>query len=1113
MLGLSFSGYLPARQASAQIPLSFYDYARPELKWYNIETEHFNIIFHADEQGQGSGRTAQVVARIAEDVYGPITSLYDLEPDTKVAIILKDYEDYSNGAAYFFDNKIEIWSPSLDAPLRGDHNWLRNVITHEFTHIVQVQKSMKANRRLPFIYFQLLDYENVRRPDVLYGYPNVIVTYPITTLNNPAWLAEGTAQYQREWLNYDSWDSHRDMLLRTRMLEGEQLSLEDMGGFYSHNSLLRETVYNQGFAFTHYLAKRFGEETLMEVSAALGKWENWNVERAIKDATGVPGGQVYQDWVQEMRHAYTESTHDLRQNLVEGDMLEPAGFSNFYPHFSPTGDRVAYVSNKGKDFNLLSLYIKDLESGKLTSLDLKDVEAAPLLTHTCAFGHKVKSGVGRAYTWHPGGQKMTYVRRKDTAEGYLYADLYEIDLETKKSKRLTTRQRATAPVYNPAGDKIAFVGQLDGSTNLFVLDASSDSIRQLTTYNDGTQVTDPVWHPGGDVLYYGLQHSVGRDIYRIAADGRGVAEGVLRTKHDERSPAFDEAGTLYFSSDKTGIFNIYKLDLDADAAPEQVTNVLGGAFMPDVRNNRLVYAHYDYDGYKIGYFDELPAATPSAATMAYTPPAAILKDATAFTAAPEALQLNAFNDTDLKGPSVTEIQGEAPASESFEITPYKNQFTSWSIYPVLRLDQYVSRRQQSLDVRLADRGRLETLLRNTKVGVLASSREILEGLSIFGGVMVGLTSRDASSVGDFFSPSRLLKLERDVFFQFDYSKGLGLLPKRWSPQISLEVFNIRRNVDKGLSIEEFPCTACLPDTTLANLSYNLWEASVTARSKITRFAMLEAGYRYSPYSVTTERFFSKEFDGFVDDFTSKYYIGSTFQFAGYLEWFAPHRHSNVIPNGLRVEARFEREIGRLLDRFDLEDGILEPIYERHRVHRLSLDTKFSMVLPGQIMNAPHGLGLRARGSTILGKTVDDFFNDYVGGLVGARGYPFYALGGNETLWLQASYTLPLIPRINKQFMFAYFDKLYGRVYTDFSAAWNGGLGDMGALRQDVGAELRLGMGSFYLLPTALFVSATYGLDAFDFQLDEGFLTPTGENTVRYGQSLQWHFGVLFGFDL
>ena len=135
----------------------------------------------------------------------------------------------------FFDNKIEIWAPSLDTPLRGDHNWLRNVITHEFTHIIQVQKTMKAGRRLPFLYFQLLDYENVRRPDVLYGYPNVIVTYPIPVLNNPAWFAEGTAQYQREWLHYDDWDSHRDMLLRTRVIAEEEVALEDMGGLLFTN--------------------------------------------------------------------------------------------------------------------------------------------------------------------------------------------------------------------------------------------------------------------------------------------------------------------------------------------------------------------------------------------------------------------------------------------------------------------------------------------------------------------------------------------------------------------------------------------------------------------------------------------------------------------------------------------------------------------------------------------------------------------------------------------------------------------------------------------------------------------------------------------------------------
>ncbi|MCK9409263.1 MAG: hypothetical protein M0R68_09015, partial [Bacteroidetes bacterium] len=112
-------------------------YNHGELNWKTIETQHFFIHFH-----NGAERTANVIAKVAEDIYGPVTSLYQHEPDHKVSFIIKDYDDYSNGAAYFYDNKIEIWAPSLDFPFRGAHNWLRNVITHEFTHIIQIQTSM-----------------------------------------------------------------------------------------------------------------------------------------------------------------------------------------------------------------------------------------------------------------------------------------------------------------------------------------------------------------------------------------------------------------------------------------------------------------------------------------------------------------------------------------------------------------------------------------------------------------------------------------------------------------------------------------------------------------------------------------------------------------------------------------------------------------------------------------------------------------------------------------------------------------------------------------------------------------------------------------------------------
>lgn len=204
----------------------------PELDWFTIETEHFYIHYH-----KGTERTAKITAKIAEEIYGPITTLYNYRPEEKTSWIINDESDISNGATDYYGNRIEIAAVALDFDLRGTHNWLRNVITHEYIHIIQVQASMKFSTKFPSIYLQFLNYEKERRPDVLYGYPNTIISYPISGVGVPAWFAEGTSQYQRQQLGYDNWDAHRDMILRMRVLGNNMLSWEDMGQFCFGNNL------------------------------------------------------------------------------------------------------------------------------------------------------------------------------------------------------------------------------------------------------------------------------------------------------------------------------------------------------------------------------------------------------------------------------------------------------------------------------------------------------------------------------------------------------------------------------------------------------------------------------------------------------------------------------------------------------------------------------------------------------------------------------------------------------------------------------------------------------------------------------------------------------------
>ena len=160
---------------------------RVDLIWRHQRNQAFYIVYQESAYG-----TAERIAKIAEESYGPITSLYHHKPTQKVTFVVKDFADYSNGETNYYTNTIVIWVNPLGFELRGTHNWLRNVITHEFTHDVQIQTAMKFACRMPTIPpWQYLGDENERRQDILSGYPNTIVTMPAAGSVEPARFAAG----------------------------------------------------------------------------------------------------------------------------------------------------------------------------------------------------------------------------------------------------------------------------------------------------------------------------------------------------------------------------------------------------------------------------------------------------------------------------------------------------------------------------------------------------------------------------------------------------------------------------------------------------------------------------------------------------------------------------------------------------------------------------------------------------------------------------------------------------------------------------------------------------------------------------------------------------------
>lgn len=1055
----------------------------PELSWKTIETGHFLVHYH-----DGSERTARTVAKIAEEIYGPVTSLYNHVPDQKVSFVINDVDDISNGAAYFYDNKIELYAPSMDFIFRGTHNWLRNVVTHEFTHIVQIQTSMKFGRKIPSFYLQWLGYESERRPDVLYGYPNVIASYPISGFVVPAWFAEGVAQYNRKELRYDFWDTHRDMILRSYILADSGLTWEQMAVF-GKNSHGNESSYNAGFAFVHYVAQTYGEEKLVEISRNLATLTETTIGGAIERAVGKSGEQVYNEWREALKRSYENRVAAVREHLHEGtpetyfqskeDLLHfreaakeqrsfspasllPAramqpccreavetGFGNIYPRFSPDGKRYAFISTLGGDyFGSMQLCIADTPSADVRPFDV-EVKA-------------VQPGVATRMCWSPDGKKLFYARATfDHPHWSFQHDLYVFDRELKEEKRITFGRRAMSPSLSPDGTRLVCVVNRDGSTNLATMNVDGSDYKEITLYSSGEQVYDPEWSPLGDRIVFDYSIKDGRDIASIRPDGSNF-EFLITGPDDSRSPTFTRDGKqIVFSSDRTGISNLYSYDFSSGRI-EQITNVLGGAFMPTVGpDGGIVYSGYTSRGYKLYRLQSASAITDS--NISYVAPTVHgefgangplpVEGVPPGTPQSDWHALRSYDDT-----SVPE-----PASRQ-----YKNIFTSLTVVPFLRVDNY-NTKNKALDV--------------IKPGVYLFSTDVLDKIDFFAGAALNR------------------KLERDLFFQFNYrGKVPGLFQLGLEPTLGAEVYNVTRKAGNQLTLGVINVPV--------DVTYNLLEFDFVVNHPIlAQFGNLELRYAHSRYTATIETFLfypDPMIPMLVPGSDELYLIANTFSLAVNFGAIARSTTSDISPIGRKVQLRIARELNKFNGSGDytISNGILVPNYKKINFTRVELSWR--EYLP--FFFKRHTVAISAHGGTILEPPVDEFFDFYAGGLVGMKGYPFYSLGGNEMAILGLTYRFPIVRNIDMRFLQLYFDKLYGAFFGDIGNAWTGTLPTLRQFKTDAGAELRLESFSFYSYPTRIFFGAAYGFDQFQRKVS------STNQFVTYGKEWRFYLGVLFGFE-
>jgi hypothetical protein len=147
----------------------------PRLNWYTLESNHFDVHFSCRGKPDSTGTgLAREVADICEEVYATLTPVVGWAPHARTQIVIADFYDYFNGwAAPFPNNTITVIPTPPAGSKSNEGDWLRTLILHEYSHILQMDRVAGAPKALRKVFGRII-------------MPNAL---------SPAWLDEGYAVY------------------------------------------------------------------------------------------------------------------------------------------------------------------------------------------------------------------------------------------------------------------------------------------------------------------------------------------------------------------------------------------------------------------------------------------------------------------------------------------------------------------------------------------------------------------------------------------------------------------------------------------------------------------------------------------------------------------------------------------------------------------------------------------------------------------------------------------------------------------------------------------------------------------------------------------------------
>lgn len=140
---------------------------------------------------------------------------------------------------------------------------------------------------------------------------------------------------------------------------------------------------------------------------------------------------------------------------------------------------------------------------------------------------------------------------------------------------LSSANYEASAALSPDGNKLAFRSNRSGQRQIWTVNVDGSDLR-MVTHLDAVNLDSPRWSPDGTKLVFTAGHDDRRMAYVVELESGVVRELVDRGGSRMRASWSADGTWIYFSSRRTGQYEIWKAPTDGSAVPVQVTR--GGGY-------------------------------------------------------------------------------------------------------------------------------------------------------------------------------------------------------------------------------------------------------------------------------------------------------------------------------------------------------------------------------------------------------------------------------------------------------------------------------------------------------------------------------------------------------